>query len=222
MRIRLSELKKIVRDVLGETFADGSRLSTVEGDETPETKRSHGTPHDVEKLLTDMWDLEDGEDYVRYGERIPDSGYGSGPDTVVDAIPKTVRSRGEAEDLAMADTELPPDTEMEPSPFTLRSSGQRNVQEIFGFGEDSDTKQLREKGFRQIGREEGREALGPGIYDDMRSYGQEIWQNKQGKYIRRNSEHGGFTGPFNTAEDLVQNWESRIGAPKPNKSDSLY
>ena len=96
MRIRISELKKIVRDVLGETFADGSRKSpTIEGDEAPETQRSPGTPHNIEQLLTTMWD---DDEYKVYGDRIPDSQYGTGPDDVdamadTERSPETMRSR---------------------------------------------------------------------------------------------------------------------------------
>ena len=94
------------------------------------------------------------------------------------------------------------------------------LNEIFGFGksEDADTKELKQKGFRQLGREESREIFGPGIFDDMRAHGQEIWQNKAGKYAKRSAEHGGFT-LFDSAEDMIARWDSRIGAPRPNRGD---
>lgn len=92
MRIRISELKKIVRDVLSETYADGSHKSAALEHDAPKTHK------DIE--FASLWDddMEDNEDYASWGEDIPDSQYyGTGPESV------------------MADTEREPATIREPN-----------------------------------------------------------------------------------------------------------
>jgi len=76
MKIRLSELKKIVRDTLREMH-----------DSAPETKRSLGVPQDFENLLTTMWDDEPSKE-----EQIPDTVFDVQADTEREG-PMTMRSR---------------------------------------------------------------------------------------------------------------------------------
>lgn len=76
MKIRLFELKKIVRDTLDEMY----------GENGPETMRSPDTRRDPEGMLATMWDDFD-----------------NAPETEIPS------------------TEFGPETEIEPSPFTMRS-----------------------------------------------------------------------------------------------------
>lgn len=82
MKIRLSELRKVVRDTLREMYGD---------DAVTQTHRSPDTSRDPEQMLATMWDTDE-----------------LAPDT---EMPET--EFGEAN--------LGPSTEIEPSPFTMRS-----------------------------------------------------------------------------------------------------